>query len=228
MTIIYHYARKTCPISKHNVWSAIESTGKLLTEMKVNDFADGSDSDLLWLTDDDEYVAGGANNYFGSLLKAFAGKRFSETREQFNKRIDRKDYQIDQFRRYAFVAEEIGAERWNRHKSRWAGISFKRKSYVNRIDRVSRMNGDDTGSYWVSEFDVPLDRAVSIVDVQTSMHDRLVQFGFADFYDFYIWYAGTVDRYLASGGANEDHISELLGSELAKRNNRQAQARIAA
>lgn len=228
MTIIYHYARKTCPISKHDVWSAIESTGKLLTEMKVTDFADGSDSDLLWLTDDDEYVAGGANNYFGSLFKAFAGKRFSETREQFNAHIESNIADVDHFRRFAFVAEEIGAERWTRHKGRWAGISFKRKSYVNHIERISRLNGDDTRSYWITEHDVSLDQAVSVVDVEDSMSDRLAQFGFGDYYDFYCWYVGVVDRYVAGGGVSNDRINELLGSELAKRKNQQAQARIAA
>jgi hypothetical protein len=221
-TLIKHYVRKTTKATNTEHWDAIFDDGALKTETQVHNIADGVDSDLLWFTTADT-VAGGASNYLLQLVRTFMSVRVEEAdnmREMFNAHLAKQDADKEEYLCFVFDADEIAAERWNSHKQKWRGASTVRGLYIKRIDASSNCNGDDTRDYWITEHEVDITKAKDFYIVSDSRKQCLLRFGFADYYDFYVWLINLTDKAFAMGasaGSNEYYA--FIGKHILKREN---------
>ena len=221
-TLIKHYVRKQTKGSGIKHWDAIFDDGALKTEKQVHKITDGVDSDLLWFTTADT-VAGGASCYLLQLVRTFMSTRVVEKdnmRETLNAQLAKQDADEDEYLCFVFDADEIGAERWNAHKQKWRGASTVRGHYIKNIDATSNCNGDDTRDYWITEHEVDITKAKDFYIVSDSRKQCLLRFGFADYYDFYVWLINLTDKAFAMGasaGSNEYYA--FIGKHILKREN---------
>ena len=227
-TLIKHYVRKETKMTGMKHWEAIFDDGVLKTEKKIaNHFGE---SDLLWFTTADT-VAGGASCYLLQLVRTFMRQRIvndSNLRELINAKFAEHWNEEDEYLCFVFNADDIGAERWNAYKEKWRSGSTERGHYVKNIDGTSNCNGDDTRDYWITEQDVDITKAKDFYIVTDSSKQRLQRFGFADYYDFYLWCTDIFDKADKMGvRVDSNEFYKFVGREMIKRDSHKTLALVA-
>ena len=228
-TLIKHYVRETTHKLNIKHWDGVLNDGFLKTEKQVREINDGIDSDLLWFTAADT-IAGGANNFGTQTMKLIVDLKMlygTLTRNLVNKYFAEYISQEMKFMCFVFDADEIGAELWNKHKKRWIGVSTKRAKYVQHIDSVSNINGDDTRDYWVSEKAVDIKLAKDVFFISESREEQLKRFGFNDAYDFYNWYEACLKKSTSIGLYTNEKVNSYLGKAMLKRDRHQVSLKAA-
>ena len=166
MTKIYHFSKIEAKFNGE--WSKggdielsaekAEADGMLKTELELGlGSNDAFDMDYVWLTENPT-IPGACRNfvlgYTQAILEAGIGPKLPAHMNVW----PNKTYA---YKRYTFDADEIGAVPWSRARTKWVGISPRKKNFAREIDLKSTCNGDDVSEYWVSSTNVPLSKAIA-------------------------------------------------------------------
>jgi len=167
----------------------IEQSGLLQTECKVLPHLaeDQMPMDVLWFTKNDN-LPGASTSIPLSILDNAA-----KLCDLLKRRVSASDLEgrivlrpePKTYRRYSFVAEDIGAVWWHRYRAKWCGISVKKKNWVKSLDLKSRINGDDVTDYYVCEQDVPISKAIEVRDYTFTQEQVINNLGFKSVADIY-------------------------------------------
>jgi hypothetical protein len=179
MTTLYHW-------SVHR--SEIEQSGFIKRELETGRVTpDGFDLNCVWFTQNEKFA--GASASLQMCIMDAVGQAFHiHNRGLSDSELD-KFVQLNPERKihtcFAFDSADIGAQLWTRYKTKWMGVSPKKRAFIRELDFKSTMNGDNVSDYWVTNSDVDIKKARVVRELNFSQVELLHSLGYKSVSDCY-------------------------------------------
>jgi hypothetical protein len=179
MTTLYHW-------TIHR--EAIEQSGFIKRELETGFVPeDGFDLNCVWFTQNQKFA--GASASLQMCLMDTVTRAFDMHGRQLSDSDIDKYVQLDDTPEvrtcFAFESADIGAQLWTRYKTKWMGISPKKRAYIRELDIKSTLNGDDVNDYWVTTTNVDIKKARIHTTFTASQIDLLHHYGYRSVSDCY-------------------------------------------
>ena len=160
---------------------AIEQSGFIKRELETGHCSpDGFDLNCVWFTQNENFAGASASLQMcilDSVSQAFQLHQRQLSDSDIDKFVLLRD--TPEIRTcFAFESADIGAQLWTRYKTKWMGISPKKRTYIRELDFKSTMNGDDVNDYWVTDTNVDIKKARVHRMIKASQIDLLHYYGY--------------------------------------------------